>query len=260
MALPFGLPRALTKPTGGRPPATPEPRHLIIELTKACNLRCLHCAVSSPGYVSESLPWEAFEQVLPTLHRLKPSLELSGHGESLVYKRFFEAFAAAVEAGCRVAFTTNAMLLKPELAERMLECANGERWSQVTVSIDAGEAELFERLRRGSRFATVVANLEALRDAKRRRGLRHPVVAFNTVAMRDNLAQLPDIVRLAAQVGAESVTVVELLEYDHFQGHGLESFRADARRSVAEARAEAKARGVRLGLAPGLAALVGEGT
>jgi len=234
------------------------PRHLLVELTKACNLRCLHCAVSSPEYVGESLPWSFFEKVLPTLRRLRPSVELSGHGESLVYKRFFEAFAAVVEAGCQVGFTTNATLLTPELSERMLAHAGPGGWAHVTVSIDAAERELFERLRRGARFPTIVANLEALRDAKRCRGLEHPVVAFNTVLMRDNLGQLPGIVRLASQVGAASVTVVELLEYDHFRGHGLEAEAGEVARVVSSARAEAASCGVALTLVPGLAELIGE--
>ncbi len=236
----------------------PGPRHVLVELTKACNLRCLHCAVSSPDYVGESLPWASFEKVLPTLRRLRPLVELSGHGESLVYRRFYEAFTAVVEAGCQVGFTTNATLLTPELSERMLTYAGPGGWMQVTVSIDAAERELFERLRRGARFPAIVANLEALRDAKRRSGLQHPVVAFNTVLMRDNLEQLPGIVRLASQVGAASVTVVELLEYDHFRGHGLETEAGEVARVVAAARAEAATLGVALTLVPGLAELVGE--
>jgi MoaA/NifB/PqqE/SkfB family radical SAM enzyme len=242
---------------GDRTPGPPLPKHVVIELTKACNLRCVHCAVSSPGYVGESLPWAAFEGILPTLRRLRPTVELSAHGESLVYKRFFEAFAAVVEAGCPVGFTTNATLLAPELVERMLPHAGPRGWIQLTVSIDAAEQELFELLRRGARFATVVSNLEALRDGKRRRGLEYPAVAFNTVLMRDNLHQLAGIVRLAAEVGAVSVTVVELLEYAHFAGHGLDGSGEEVARSVAEARDEAARRGVRLTLVPGLARLVG---
>ena len=231
---------------------------MLVELTRACNLRCLHCAVSLPNYVGESLPWASFEKVLAMLRRLRPSVELSGHGESLAYRRFFEAFRSVVEAGCPVTFTTNAMLLSPELSERMLAHAGPRGWFQVTVSIDAAEPVLFERLRRGARFPTIVANLEALRDARRRLGLEHPLVAFNTVLMRDNLEQLPGIVRLAAEVGAASVTVVELLEYEHFRGHGLEAAGGEVARAVAAARAEAASCGVVLTLVPGLASLVGE--
>lgn len=236
----------------------PGPGHFLLELTKACNLRCVHCAVSSAGYVAESLPWAAFERLLPTLRRLRPSVELSGHGESLVYKRFFDAFVAVVEAGCPVTFITNATLLAPELSERMLAYAGPQGWNHVTVSIDAAEPELFERLRRGARFEVVVSNLEALNGTKRRLGLEHPVVGFNTVLMRDNLDQLSGIVALASRVGAASVTLVELLEYDHFSGHRLEELGVEVRRSLAAARAEAKERGVHLALVPGLKERLGE--
>jgi MoaA/NifB/PqqE/SkfB family radical SAM enzyme len=244
-----------------RPPAPsglPEPKHVLLELTRACNLRCLHCAVSSPGYVGESLPWVAIERLLPTLRRLRPNVELSGHGESLVYKRFFDAFTAVVEAGCSVSFITNGTLLSPALSERMLPYAGPQGWSHVTFSIDAAEPELFERLRRGARFGTIVSNLEALRDAKSRLGTGHPIVTFNTVLMRDNIEQLPGIVQLASRVGAASVTVVELLEYDHFSGHRLDEDGAALKRCLATARTEAASCGVHLALAPGLKAQMGE--
>ncbi|MBI5441747.1 MAG: radical SAM protein [Deltaproteobacteria bacterium] len=237
---------------------SPGPQHFLLELTKACNLRCVHCAVSSEGYVAESRPWAAFERLLPTLRRLRPSVELSGHGESLVYKRFFDAFTAVVDAGCPVSFITNATLLAPELSERMLAYAGPRGWSHVTVSVDAAEPEMFERLRRGARFEAVVSNLEALCEAKRRLGLEHPVVGFNTVLMRDNLDQLVGIVRLASRVGAASVTLVELLEYDHFSGHRLEELGVEFRRSLVSARAEAKGCGVHLDLVPGLKERLGE--
>jgi MoaA/NifB/PqqE/SkfB family radical SAM enzyme len=247
---------AAERAAGGN--ALPKPTRLLIELTRACNLRCVHCAVSSPGYVGTSLPWPAFERILPALRRLKPAVELSGHGESLVYKRFFDAFAAVVDAGCSVSFITNAMLLTPELSERMVAYSGPGRWSHVTVSIDAAEPELFERLRRGARFERIVANLEALREARRRHATDHPTLEFNTVVMRDNAGQLADIVRLASRVGAESVTLVELLEYEHFSGHGPSRALDEVRAGISAARAEAASSGVRLVVMPGLASLLEE--
>lgn len=254
---PASLVRRLLGP-GGVPTGSPRPRKVLVELTRACNLRCAHCAVSAPGYVGQSLPWDAFERLLPALRRDRPLVELSGHGESLVYKRFFDAFAAVVEAGCQVSFISNATLLTPALSERMLAYAGPKRWSNVTISIDAAEPELFERLRRGARFANIVANLEALRDAKRRLGTEYPKVSFNMVLMRDNLSQVEPVVRLAARVGAVAVSIVELLEYEHFSGHRLDDGSVELRDSLASAREAARQLGVQLELMPGLKALLGE--
>ncbi len=247
--------RTEKKPAG---PGVQRLERVLVELTRACNLRCVHCAVSSPGYVGRSLPWPAFERLLPTLRRLRPAVELSGHGESLVHKRFFDAFSEVVAAGCSVSFITNAMLLAPALVERMLACPGPGRWSSVAVSIDAAEPETFERLRRGARLETILENLEALRDRRRTLGLDHPAVTFNTVVMRDNARQLDGIVRLAARVGAASVTLVELLEYEHFAGHGPREVPEEVRAGVADARREAARSGVQLVVMPGLAELLGE--
>ena len=168
------------------------------------------------------------------------------------------ASTGLLAAGCSVSFITNAMLLTPGLVERMLACPGPGRWSGVAVSIDAAEPETFERLRRGARLETILENLEALRDRRRTLGLDHPVVTFNTVVMRDNARQLDGIVRLAARVGAASVTLVELLEYEHFAGHGPREVPEEVRAGVVDARREAARSGVQLVVMPGLAELLGE--
>ena len=98
----------------------PRVRRITIETVSACNLRCLHCAVSLDDYVGRILKVEDFRKVVPVLRRWRPEVNLSGHGETLMHKQFKEMFLEVVEAGCPLRFQTNGVLLDREMIDFLL--------------------------------------------------------------------------------------------------------------------------------------------
>lgn len=232
------------------------PSHVQIELTTTCNLRCIHCGINQDSYRHETLSWDNFEKVLPFLRRHRPSVELSGHGESLACSRFLPMLRKVVDAGCRVSFFTNATLLTPDLSAQLLDLAGPDRLRAIAVSIDAAEPGLFESIRRRASFADFVANLSALDAAKRQRGLEHPVVTFNFVAMLMNVHQLPAVVRLVRTLGGEELVVADLLEYGAFTGQRVARDLERTRPFFAEAAHAAREEGLSLTITPGLEALI----
>lgn len=232
------------------------PTHVQLEVTTTCNLRCVHCGLNQPNYEHRTLSWENFEKVLPFLAHSKPSVDLSGHGESLVCSRFLRMFRKTIEAGCRVSFFTNATLLTPEVSEQLLDHAGRDRFHAVTVSLDAAEPVVFEKIRRGASFETFVRNLRALELKKKQRGLRHPRVAFNTVAMLLNLPQLASIVRLAKDLGGDEIVVVDLLEYDFWRDQRIANDPISARAALGEAQRAAAEVGITFTVTPELKTLL----
>lgn len=220
------------------------PREVFIETTRACNLRCAHCAVSQPNYPGGTLSWEAFSRVVPFLRVHRPFVHLNGHGETLLCKRFLDMFEAIVAAGCLVGFQTNGVLLKPELTRRLLDIAGSGRLGYVCFSMDAAEKELYESIRRGANFELVCANARFLSEEKRRRGLDLPLLKFEFVAMRMNVHQLPDTVRLAARLGGGELNVSDLIEYPGMEGQRLGHALEYARPYFQEAAAVAEEVGI----------------
>ena len=235
------------------------PAHVQLEVTTTCNLRCVHCGLNQANYEHRTLSWESFEKVLPFLTRYRPSVDLSGHGESLVCSRFLRMFHRTIEAGCRVSFFTNATLLTPEVSEQLLEHAGASGFHALTVSLDAAEPRLFERIRRGASFDVFVNNLRALDQKKRQRGLRHPKVAFNTVLMLLNLPQLPAMVRLARDLGGEEIVVVDLLEYDFWRNQRIANDPEAAYKALADAEDVAREVAINFTITPELKTLVADG-
>ena len=226
------------------------PRTVSIETTSACNLKCVHCTVSLPGYKGKTLSWESFGRVLPFLERHRPLVHLSGHGEPLICGRFVQMFEAVVAAGCRVSFQSNGMLLSPELTCRLLDAGAADGFVQVCFSLDAAEQGLFEHIRRGASFETYCRNVSFLAEEKRRRGVTSPRITFEFVAMKMNAEQLPAAVRLAAQLGGEEFIVSDLVECEGLEAQGLAHDVDSARPYFREAREAARSVGVRFWAMP----------
>ena len=81
------------------------------------------------------------------------------------------------------------------------------RWCITSASARAGT---FEAIRDGADFAKVVANLAGLVAAKRAAGGDKPWIRVVFVAMRRNVAELPELVELMGRVGVQEVRVQNL--------------------------------------------------
>ncbi len=201
-----------------------EPSHLqfvVIETTRRCNLRCIHCAVSEENndgtYAYEDLPFESFERLLPTLREHKPEVQLSGHGETLLHPRFEEMLEQTLLAGCRVRIQTNGTMLTP----RVIDILVRHGAELVVVSLDGATAETFEGIRRRAKLSKVLDNLEALVEAKREAGVDLPNLSIEFVAMRRNIEELPQVLEIAARLGASEFAITELREYPLTPGQTL---------------------------------------
>lgn len=183
-------------------PARPthRPFDLQIEVTNTCNLRCIMCYGAMPMPPAKHLRFDAFRKIvdqIPNLYRVVPQ----GIGEPLLNPDLLDMVDYVADKGCAVDFHTNGMLLTRERSLRLIEAG----LAALTVSIDAATAETFERIRPRSDFTQFIQNLETLRDLKRERGARFPQVRFHVVAMKPNLAEIPDILHLAKRLDVEMV-------------------------------------------------------
>ncbi|HXH83539.1 MAG TPA: radical SAM protein [Candidatus Tectomicrobia bacterium] len=198
--------------------APPPPRYLQLEVTAACNLRCRMCLVRyrpAADRRTSSLPFAAFRKLIDDLPGLE-RLTLQGLGEPLLAPDLVPMVEYAAARGIRVGFNTNATLLTRRLAERLVDA--GLDW--LVVSLDGATAATYEGIRDGARLARVDANVRGLVEVMRERGASRPALSVAFVAMRRNIGELADVVRLAADWGVRSVRVQNL-------SHSFEDMPAD---------------------------------
>jgi MoaA/NifB/PqqE/SkfB family radical SAM enzyme len=242
--------------------APPLPRHLQLEVTSACNLRCAMCLVRYRPPVNKlagAMTRELFDQILaqvPTLNRLT----LQGLGEPLLSPYLLDMVRAAKERGVAVGFNSNATLLTRRRADELV--AAGLDW--LHVSLDGATAATFEAIRDGATFRAVTTNLAGLVAARRDAGRDTPWIRVVFVAMRRNIAELPDLVGLIAGIGVDELQVQNLShsfsdadpagKYDEIRDYAADQAlwtgrdRVVAEAAFDEARAVAEERGVRLRL------------
>ncbi len=232
-------------------PTTPKPSFIDLELTTACNLRCLHCAINQEGYRFRSLSWGAFERILPFLELHRPTVLLGGHGEPMVHPRFLDVCGALGKTGSSFSLITNGILLTSETSEALLDLAQAGSFIHMTCSIDGVSSETYDRIRRRGRFEVLRGNLLRLAERKRERGIDRPGLSIEVVAMKANQAELPLMPSLAQELGAAELVVADLVEYEGFLNQSLVPGN-QALDCLEQMKKAAAAVGILLTLTPGL--------
>ena len=186
------------------------PTYLQLEPVGQCNLRCQMCAIQfrqdGPPYGPPAfMPYDTFTRLIDEFDGLQ-ELHLQGLGEPMMHPRFFDMVAYAAGRGVKVSTNSNLTLLNPKRAEKCVTTG----LASLHVSLDGATAETFERIRVRAHFERVTHNIEMLVATRDRLGREQPALTLVTVIMRQNLHELPDLVRLAAGWSMEGMFVQHL--------------------------------------------------
>lgn len=173
-----------------------------IEITLRCNLACPMCENPLIQENKGDMTFEQFKGILDQMPHLI-SLNLTGIGESLVNKDVWRMLEYAKSKGIYTWFTTNGTLLTEGISGKLIAIGVDE----LVISFDGANSETFDKVRFGARFDDVVEKLERLQKIKKELGSSSPKLAFGITVVRDNLAEVPDIVRIAAGLGIEETIV-----------------------------------------------------
>lgn len=186
------------------------PAKIYVEATTVCNLGCVTCIRHAWDEPMGHMPPERYRRLLDGLFPAAPepvTLAFAGYGEPLVNPHFFEMVELARERRLRVELITNGLLLTAEATRELLRLGV----AQIAISLDGADETTYGDVR-GRGLAPVLANLQALSEARRR--ARVPVrlgVAF--VATRRNIASLPDLLRLAHDLDLDFVSVSNVVPH-----------------------------------------------
>ena len=196
------------------------PKHVWIEPTTRCNTRCAHCAHFYRQF-GEDMRAEVVDQILGSALDAVELAELTGYGEPFLAPRFDEMFEECRRRGILISVITNGILLRDEARAAKLVRSN----VILHLSIDGARAETFEFVRPFIKWEKMVETLECLkRNAEAAGPERRYRLRFIFVPMKKNIADLSDMIGLAAQYGAECVIAQPLsLEgaYELMNGQSL---------------------------------------
>jgi MoaA/NifB/PqqE/SkfB family radical SAM enzyme len=171
-------------------------RLVFWEVTKGCNLRCIHCRATATELNSPTdLPTRAALNIIDEIAAsANPILVLSG-GEPLYRSDIFQLARRATDRRLRVALATNGTLVTNDVA-RMIVDAGVRR---VSISLDGADAATHDQFRGiAGAFDAAVRGLRNLKSL----GMS---VQINMTIARHNAHQLPDVLELARNLGADAL-------------------------------------------------------
>lgn len=186
----------------------PLPDELYIEVTNRCNSRCQTCVhtFKAPEPLRD-MALDEFCDLVDQILRLR-RVVLHGVGEPLLNRDLpgMVAYLKGRAAPPQVLFNSNAILLTPECQEALLEAGLDE----YRISTDAAHAELYARIRGVDAFDQMVANVTAFAQRIAEAGCG-PRLSLWCTAIRENLGDLPGLVRLAQRLGVSEIYVQRMV-------------------------------------------------
>lgn len=176
----------------------PVPFYFKLELSRRCNLRCLHCGVWQQAPAAEAMPLERWLGIVSEIGRWAAPCHLSiTSGEPLLAEPLFAVLAAARREGLRVSLVSNGTLIGRSEARQLRDI--GVR--TLILSLDGVSAATHD-LGRGlpGAHARVLQALDCIaqEDFSGRTQLQ-------TIIAGHNLAELGGLVRLARERGLEGI-------------------------------------------------------
>jgi MoaA/NifB/PqqE/SkfB family radical SAM enzyme len=186
------------------------PRQVYIEVTNYCNSLCVSCPLTYDHFLpfepKQHLAWGDFRRIVDQLPVIERAV-LHGIGEPLLNRELPRFVAHLKERGANVLFNSNGVLLDERRGDALVAAGLDE----LRISIDAVTPDLYAKLRGIDQLPRIVANLKAF--VTRHGGKSSPRVSLWLVGMQENIHQLPDFVRLGAEIGVGEVYLQRLVYF-----------------------------------------------
>jgi MoaA/NifB/PqqE/SkfB family radical SAM enzyme len=167
-----------------------------VKITSRCNLRCVMCKYWKTT-AEETLPFARWCEVFAEMADLGcRKIHFSG-GEVFLRPDFLDLVESAIGRGMRANMTTNGTLIDKEKARRIADLGvHG-----ISISLDGPKPSVHDRIRgREDAFRKSVRTIRWLKRFSDRLRVR-----VNFVIMRQNFRKLPQMVRLAGELGADEL-------------------------------------------------------
>lgn len=180
------------------------PPYLEIEMTSFCNFRCVMCSRSMMKFLHTQQNDQQILQISKILPFVK-YVTIAGVGEPCASKKLNILSKMLELFKCSTLMFTNGSLL-----HNQLDAAS--RFARVNISFDGPNEKILSAQRRNSKFSAIIENIKKLKAKG-----TSTVIAFNVVVSRINVDEVAAIIKLAGELGINSVSLspvvnVSLLE------------------------------------------------
>ncbi|MDR9500532.1 MAG: radical SAM protein [Desulfurivibrionaceae bacterium] len=173
-----------------------EPKWIAWEITRRCNLKCVHCRSSSTLEV-EGHPDFSFSEAIRILDDItsyaSPVVVLSG-GEPLLREDVFDIASYGTGKGLRMCLATNGLLVNQEICTKIKESGI----KMVSLSLDGSTAAIHDDFRnQPGAFAGVMTAARLFKE-------NDIPFLINSSFTKRNKDEVPKVYELAKELGAKA--------------------------------------------------------
>ena len=165
---------------------------VYLELTRACNLKCIHCLNNSGIKQKDELTKEDLLKLIKNFssHGVQ-EIRFTG-GEPLLFNGIYDLIRFATEEGICTSLGTNGTLVTKEVAKKLKESG----LKKVVVSID-GNKKTHDKIRGKKNYQKAKNGLKYLKQ-------NDINVRVNSVIMKSNM---DDVIKLAKKMSRKKITI-----------------------------------------------------
>lgn len=181
-----------------------KPQRLVLELTNACNLKCIMCGRDEADFSLTTFDIDILKNLSPILEEIE-EVTLFGWGEPTLHPQFEEILRFLDNYPVKKYFVTNGMRL-----DKIKEALFKYHVDIMAISLDGAKPQTNNSIRVNSDLDFIVKELKDIVRIKKENNLNYPYMNFVMTMFERNIEELPDLVRLAAEIGLEEVKGVYL--------------------------------------------------
>lgn len=203
----------------GKPIQWGVPMTISFEPTTACNLRCPECPSGLRSFTRETgnLKEDFFRTTIDDLYKDLMYLIFYFQGEPYINPKFLDMVKYASSKGIYTITSTNGHFLNDENAKKTIESG----LDRMIISVDGTTQETYENYRKEGKLETVLQGAKNIVKWKKALHSSTPHVIFQFLVVKPNEHQIPDIYRLAKEIGVDEVKLKTAQVYEYKNGNDL---------------------------------------
>jgi MoaA/NifB/PqqE/SkfB family radical SAM enzyme len=205
-------PRRYFESVGGRRDSHAEhaPVCLYLETTNRCNLLCTTCPRTYEDLEPPAdMSWDLFTSIVDQVPNLQRAV-LHGVGEPMLVRHLPRMVRHLKDRGAYVLFNTNGTVLNERNGRALIDAGLDE----LRVSLDAANAKSYLAVRGKNYFNRILRNVRAFRELQEREGRERPRVSAWLTGLKETIAELPEFVKVAAEIGVKEVYLQRLVFFE----------------------------------------------
>ncbi|MBI4146863.1 radical SAM protein [Candidatus Woesearchaeota archaeon] len=179
------------------------PKHVNIEISTICNLKCKMCKRENFDFGNKLLPLETYKRIIDGLSKKVELISYGGYGEMLLHPDFFEMARYAKNKGFKTSTTSNGLLLNSD--EKIIRLlASG--LDELRISIEYITPKQDEI---GHAFSkTLFNNIKRLIELRNEK--MNMKIGVNSVVHAENVDEVEKIIDVAEKMGVDDVELIRL--------------------------------------------------